>query len=48
MANETYIRYYFKFSIGEFYELKKGKYRIIKIFSQTDEVLELAAEFEIR
>lgn len=24
MANETYIRYYFEFPIGEFYELKKG------------------------
>lgn len=48
MENETYIRYYFKYPIGEFYELKKGKYRIRKTFSQNNEILDLEAEFEIK
>lgn len=45
---KTHIVYCFKYPIGEYYILPKGKYRIIKTFHQDTEEIQLNAEFEIK
>lgn len=47
-TQETFIRYYLTFPIGEFYKLKIGKYRILKTFYQNSDVVNLMSEFDIR
>lgn len=47
-GKDIYIRYYFQHPIGEYYVLKRGKYRIVKKFSQEQSLIKLYAEFEVR
>ena len=42
------LLYCFRFPVGRYYYLPKGKYRICKSFSAKREYIELSAEFEIK
>lgn len=38
----------FRFPVGSYYHLPKGKYRVCKSFYARKEEMELSAEFEIK
>lgn len=42
------LLYCFRFPVGRYYHLSKGKYRICKLFQAKRENIELSAEFEIK
>ena len=42
------ILYCFRFLVGEYYSIPKGKYRISKTFGQNGKSLDLKAEFEVK
>ena len=48
LSSKAPLLYRFRFPVGEYYYLPKGKYRIAKIFNQKGKKIELHADFEIK
>lgn len=47
-SQKTHVCYAFKFPMGAYFHLPKGKYRILKNFRQDGRLLELSADFNIK
>lgn len=48
ISKEAPLLYCFRFPVGEYYHLPKGKYRITKAFGQNGKKIELHADFEVK
>ena len=47
IGNKDTLLYCFRFPIGDYYYLPKGKYRLVKTFRKNDEKITLMADFNI-
>lgn len=48
VSDKAPLLYCFRFPIGNYYHLPKGKYRIAKTFGQNGKKIELHADFEVK